>query len=217
MAIVEDLAEHISALSTPGVLRVAVDGVDGVGKTTFADRLAAALEDRGRSVIRSSVDGFHNPRAHRYRLGRASPEGFYRDSYNYELLRRLLLDPLSPSGSRRYRTAAFDHLSDSPAPADERVAEPGAILVFDGLFLHRPELRGDWDFSIFLDAPFEITGPRSAGRGPGFGDPDPAAPSNRRYVEGNLMYFREAAPRERATVVLDHSDLDRHRVVSWRR
>ena len=128
----------------------------------------------------------------------------------------MLLDPLSPSGAGRYRTAAFDHLSDSPAPAQERIASPNAILVFDGLFLHRPELRDYWDVSIFLDAPFEITVPRGAARAPSFSDPDPAASSNRRYVEGNLIYLREAAPRERAAIVIDHSDLRHPRVVSWR-
>jgi uridine kinase len=75
---------------------MAVDGVDGVGKTTFADRLGVAIERIGRPVIRSSIDGFHNPRELRYRRGRTSPEGFYLDSYDYAALRAHLLDPLGP-------------------------------------------------------------------------------------------------------------------------
>jgi len=66
----------------PDVLRVGIDGVDGAGKTTFADELAAALAPFGRPVIRAGVDGFHHPRAVRYRRGRESPEGFFRDSYD---------------------------------------------------------------------------------------------------------------------------------------
>ena len=58
------------------MLRVGIDGVDGAGKTTLADTLADALEAAGIAVIRASVDGFHHPRAVRYRLGRESPEGF---------------------------------------------------------------------------------------------------------------------------------------------
>jgi uridine kinase len=63
--------------------------------------LGNALDRLGVPVIRASVDGFHHPREIRYRLGRDSPEGFYRDSYDLDALQRELLDPLSPGGSRR--------------------------------------------------------------------------------------------------------------------
>jgi uridine kinase len=217
MPLVDEIAAHLLSLRSRPVLRVAVDGVDGVGMTTFADNIADMLASREQKVIRSSVDGFHNPRSIRHRLGRTSPEGFYRDSCDYSALRTHLLDPLSSGGSRRYRTAVFDHFSDSPVETAELEAGDGAVLVFDGLFLHRSELRGYWDFSIFLDAPFEVTVPRGAARGAGFGDPDPSSPSNRRYVEGNMIYFREARPRDHATVVINYTDLSRPSVVTWRR
>lgn len=53
------------------------DGVDGAGKTTFADELAAVLRAAGRTVLRASVDGFHGPQAHRHRRGRHAWEGFW--------------------------------------------------------------------------------------------------------------------------------------------
>lgn len=99
--------------------------------------------------------------------------------------------------------------------APELEAAEGSVLVFDGLFLHRPELRAYWDFSVFLDAPFDITIPRSASRGPGFGDPDPAAPSNARYIGGNRLYFARSAPKSHATVVVDYADISRPRIVTW--
>ena len=46
-----------------------------------------------------------------------------------------------------------------------------------------------------------------AARGPGFGSPDPHADSNRRYVEGQRLYFREAGPHRHAGVVVDQNDL----------
>jgi uridine kinase len=214
-SVLDEIAEHLGPRHGSPVLKVAIDGVDGVGKTTFADKLAEALRSRGRDVIRASVDGFHNPRAVRYRLGR-TPEGFYRDSYDYPALRRVLLEPLSPGGSLRYRTAVFDHITDSPVEAPEQTAREDAMFVLDGLFLHRPELRDLWDFSIFLDAPFEITVPRGAARGAGFGDPDPLAASNHRYVEGNRLYFREADPTAHASVVIDYADFARPKIASRR-
>ena len=118
-ALLGHLAARLDARPAAPVLRVAIDGVDGAGKTTFADELAAVLRERGR----------------------ASPEGFYRDSSDYAGLRAALLDLLGPGGSPRYRTAIFDHVADSPVDTPELRAEPGSILLLDGLFLHRPELR----------------------------------------------------------------------------
>ncbi|WCS23806.1 uridine kinase [Methylobacterium sp. NMS14P] len=214
VAAVDRIADYLNAQQKRGLM-VGVDGVDGVGKTTFADDLGGALRAQGREVIRSSADGFHHTRSVRYRLGRSSPEGFYRHSYNYPLLHRVLLQPLMAQGSRLIRPAAFDHVTDKPIEAEERIASNDAILVFDGLFLHRPELRGYWDFTVFLDAPFEVTISRGASRGPGFGDPDPKATSNRRYIEGNRLYFNECKPRQIASVVVDHSDLARSHIIAW--
>jgi uridine kinase len=84
--LIETLAEKILGVSCPHPIRVAIDGVDGVGKTTLADELADNLSTGARQVIRASVDGFHNPRKVRYRLGRNSPEGYFRDSFNYSAL-----------------------------------------------------------------------------------------------------------------------------------
>jgi hypothetical protein len=69
------VTQRLLALPQDRVARVGVDRVDGAGKTTFADELARALEAIGRRTIRASVDGFHNPRSVRYRLGRGSPQG----------------------------------------------------------------------------------------------------------------------------------------------
>jgi len=147
---------------------------------------------------------------------RHSPEGFYLDSYDYAALRTHLLDPLAPEGSGRYRSAVYDHVTDSPLRAQEHIAPAGSVLILDGLFLHRQELHDHWDLSIFLEAPFEVTIARVAAREPGWESTDPDAPSNRRYVEGQRIYLRENQPQNRANVVIDYSDLTAPLVVAWR-
>lgn len=98
----------VAAMIPLGAARVAVDGVDGVGKTTFADELAGVME---RPVLRISVDDFHHVRAIRYRRGRTA-EGFWLDAFNYERLRKDVLEPLAPGGERRYRPRAHDLATD---------------------------------------------------------------------------------------------------------
>jgi uridine kinase len=190
------VAAGILELTGPGCVRVAVDGVDGAGKTVFADELGAVLAASGRPMIRASVDGFHNPRAIRYRQGRSSPAGFYEDSYDYAALRQLLLDPLGPGGSGRYHTAAFDHRSDRAVDVPEQVAPSGAL---------RPELRSYWDLSIWLAVRVEVSIGRCARRDGS--SPDPAVAANQRYVVGQQLYIAAGDPVRHATLVIDNNDL----------
>lgn len=200
-----------SIVTLPGPARVAVDGVDGVGKTFFADELAEAISRLGRPVIRASADGFHQPEALRHRRGRTSPEGFFHDSYDYAALSACLLDPLGPGGGGTYRRAVFDHTTDRMVEAEAQQAPPGAVLVLDGIFLHRDELVRYWDYSVFLTAGFATTFARLAARDGG--DPDPGADSNRRYLEGQRLYLAACRPQQRASIVIDNTDLRAPRVI----
>ncbi|HEV2071650.1 MAG TPA: hypothetical protein VGR26_17825 [Acidimicrobiales bacterium] len=201
------VAEDVVALVAHGVTRVAIDGVDGAGKTVFADELAAVLQARRLAVIRASVDGFHNPSSIRHGRGRTSPDGFYRDSYDYDALRRLLLDPLDVHGDRRIVRKVYDVHDERPVPHTVEIASAPSVLVFDGIFLHRPELRDYWHYSVFLDVEFSVSVPRVAQRDGS--DPDPAAESNSRYVDGQRQYLRTCDPRQHATVVIDNNDFMR--------
>ena len=92
--------------------------------------------------------------------------------------------------------------------SQRRVSAPaGAVLIFDGIFLHRPQLRGFWDMSVYVHVPFAVSVPRGAARG--YGHPDPQHPSNRRYVEGQQRYLAQCDPAAVADVVLDNTDLGR--------
>ncbi|MEU8230928.1 uridine kinase [Actinoplanes sp. NPDC048967] len=203
--VIAEVAGRIPAAG--GAVRVAVDGVDGVGKTTFARELAAALRARGRPVVHVSADGFHQVRAVRHRRGRTSPEGFWLDSYDYAALVSAVLAPFGPGGDRRYRSAVHDVATDEVLDLPWVQAPAGAVLVVDGLFLHRDELVAHWDFSIFLTAPFAVTAQRMARRDGTH--PDPDHPSMARYVRGQRLYFAACRPWERADLVIDNSDAGR--------
>jgi uridine kinase len=200
-----EVAKRLVDVFPDRTIRVAIDGVDGAGKTTFADELGASVSVVGRPVIRASVDSFHNPKAIRYRQGRHSAEGFFEDSYNYAALRKFLLDPLSPGGSQRCRTTFFDHTLDKEVPTVEVESQPSSVLLIDGIFLHRPELLEYWDVSIFLRTDFTQSVARCASRDGWL--PDPEALSNRRYVEGQRLYLQRCMPESKATIVIDNNDL----------
>jgi uridine kinase len=202
------LASQITSLPAPHPLRVAIDGVDAAGKTTLADELAGALASHDRSAIRASIDGFHNPASVRYRRGSNSPEGYYRDSFNYRALLEELLEPLGPGGSRRYRRAVFDFRTDSHTATAFEEAAPESVLLFDGVFLLRPELSPVWDLSILLLTEPSIALARAETR-----DLEMFGSSiairhryEQRYLPGQRLYFAEADPVRRADFVIDNND-----------
>lgn len=199
------LTDRIVALLPQQRIAVAVDGVDGAGKTVLADELAGMVGHR-RHVVRVSIDGFHHPRAVRYRDGRG-PQQFYRDSYDYAAFRAAVLEPfrcgvpVTPAVNDVEQDRRID-LPTVPVQAD-------TVLLVDGIFLQRPELQSAWDAAVFVHVPFAVSVPRGNARFPGLHDSDPEAESNGRYVSGQRLYLDEVRPRERATWILDNTDLQR--------
>jgi uridine kinase len=210
-AVVEHVASRIPEFDGHICPRVAVDGPDGSGKTTFAEELDAALRSAGRLVVRVSLDDFHHVRALRYRLGNESPEGFWRYSFNYRRFRSDVLEPFAPDGSRLYRTAAHDLATDTVLDPEPCTALPGTVLIVDGLFLHRDEIVDAWDLSVFLDVPFSVTARRMALRDGT--NPDPEHPSMRRYVEAQRTYFKTCSPHERADILICNQEFSHPRII----
>ncbi len=205
----QQLAAYLCDIELPHPVRVAVDGIDAAGKTMLANTLAPVLQQHGRSVIRASIDGFHNPRGVRHARGAFSPEGYYYDSFDYAALKASLLAPLGPDGTRAYRDAVFDFRADAPVSAPERHAPPDAILLFDGVFLLRPELTAYWDVKVFVDISFEESVARAAQRDQAlFGTAEAVqARYRQRYVPGQRLYFRLCNPRAQAHIVIDNNNV----------
>lgn len=203
------LATDILGALGPGRRFVAIDGVDGSGKTSFAANLVFEIQNR--PVIVIHADDFLNPSPVRHAKGRVSPEGFWEDTYNYAALQERLLTPLSPTGDGWYSPASYDSATDRTAPAEAVHAPSDALVVVEGMFLHRDELASFWDASVFLDVPFTETAARMAVRNGS--NPDPEHPTMRRYVGGQRLYFDAARPWERATFVVDNSDFSTPKVI----
>lgn len=143
---------RLTRVSLGRPVRVAIDGRTACGKTTLADEVACLIRNKGRPIIRASIDGFHRPKAARHARGRYSAAGYYYDARDLAAVMRLLLAPLGPEGDRLYRTQSFDLENDLPVQQQPRLAPADAVLVVDGTFLQRPELRNGWDVTIFVKA-----------------------------------------------------------------
>lgn len=201
---IEKLAAILAERASGVPLRVGIDGIDASGKTTLSDHLARALRASGQVVLRASIDRFHNPRVVRYQRGADSPEGYYLDSFDLQALRRDLLDPLGPGGSRLVRLECYDFRSDRPVESAPLAVDPRAILIFDGVFLQRPELEGCWDVAIFVKVCLETVLARAVQRdGRLLGGSQAVIDRyQRRYLPAQRRYLQEHRPEQRADIVV---------------
>jgi uridine kinase len=202
------LAEEIGSIEVGHPTRVAVDGPPAAGKTTLADELAVVLRAQGREVIRATIESFLFPRARRYQRGELSPEGCYLDNHDYEALNRVLLDPLGPRGNRRFQEAIYDRNTDAALSPPVTTAPVDAVLIFDGVFLLRPELRDRWDLRIFVSTAFQNTVDRAL-----IGERDALSAAaierrwRERYIPSQQFYFTTARPADNADIVVHNDDL----------
>lgn len=223
--VVDDAAHTVlSRRGAEAPLLVAIDGIDGSGKSTFADELAVRFrrDHADLPIVRASIDSFHNPRRLRWARGRSSPVGFYLDSHDLGRLRTLLLDPLAAGAGTTYRTEAFDETTDQVIDGEGVETRGQELLLFDGLFLCRPELVGYWDVVIFLEAQERVALDR-------LGAVMAEAPSRGealvdhvlqwvgridRYSSGLRYYLDTENPVGRADLVIDNNDLAHPTIVT---
>jgi uridine kinase len=211
--LVDRLAAAVDALRAQDRVIIAIDGPDAAGKTTLADALARRIT---RPRLRASIDDWHNPRDVRLRQGDESPIGYYEDSFDYSAVTAQLLHRFRAGGGH-VRTASFDFRSDARADVVTAVSSPTAALLFDGVFLLRPELRHFWDLTIYLHVPESVTLARAVDRDSELlgGAHVVRRRYEQRYLPGQALYREAASPLETADIVVDNSNPTDPRVIRW--
>ncbi|PPF84086.1 hypothetical protein C5B96_07905 [Subtercola sp. Z020] len=164
---------------------VAVDGIVGTG--AFADDLGMALREAGHPVTRASLTDFLLPRASREQRGADSPEGYYDDRFDYATFQRVLVHPFRMGGSAGFVTASFDASRDRPLEPRWKTAPADAVLLIDGPFLQRSELRGIANFVLYLE-------------------PGAAAAGDARASAADALYRTAVGPRATSDAIVELTD-----------
>ena len=118
---------------------VAVDGRTAAGKTSFAHELGHALAGGGRTVLRACLDDFKRPWRDRHLYDRETGEGYYRNAFDYEALKSLLLQPFRDARPGGVALCSIDPLTQIDHSGERITAPYDAVLVVDGVFAIRPE------------------------------------------------------------------------------
>ncbi len=148
--------------------------------------------------------------------GRLSPEGYYRDSFDYASLISGLVEPFA-SGEARIRSVQYDYRREASTRVDVVGVRATAVLVFDGVFLLRPELRRFWTLAVYLAITPEERMRRAVAREVEMlgSAADVEQRDAKRYLPGQALYRQEASPESHANVVVDNSEPTAPTILRW--
>jgi uridine kinase len=187
--VIEALADEILHNYGHGRVIVAIDGEDVAAADAFGADLVELLKKRGHSAFAARMNDFVSPRDRREAWGPDSPEVRYRNTYDLSVLRRVLIDPFRMGGSTGFVAAAYDRAREQQIQAKWLTAPEDSILVVSGEYLQRPELRGLWNFTAWLEsAPLEPV--------------DPFA------VAARKLYAKDVKVRDSANAIIDNTDAE---------
>ena len=207
-ALVQHIADRVVALGS-GRLRIGIDGPTAAGKSTFGHELAEQVSGAGRQVLRASLDDFKKPWRERNLYDRESGEGYYRNAFDYQAVRGLLLDPAGSRGSGEVVLCSIDPLTQTDHTSIVARAGLDAVLIVDGVFAFRPEINDYWDLRIWLRVGPETSLRRGAERDEYWAGSAAETIHRDRYAVAERFYVEEVDPVRLADVIVDNSDFAR--------
>ncbi|RKT09582.1 uridine kinase [Streptomyces sp. 1114.5] len=211
-ALVERIAKRILALGQ-GRLMVGIDGFTAAGKTSFGHELAERISTAGRPVLRATLDDFKKPWKDRHLYDRESGEGYYRNAYDYDAVKRLLLGPCRSPEATSCVLCSIDPLTQKDHSSHRTPLASDAVLIVDGVFAFRPEINKYWDFRVWLQVDAELSVQRGADRDQDWAGSDAESIHRNRYLVAERIYLQEVDPIPMMDVVIDNSAFASPRVV----
>lgn len=212
-ALVKAIAERVLTIGT-GRLLVGIDGLTASGKTSFGHELAEWISAAGRPVLRASLDDFKKPWKDRHLYDRESGEGYYRNAYDYDVVKCLLLDPCRTPGATSAVLCSIDPLTQQNHAAERTALTSDTVLIVDGVFAFRPEINGYWDFRVWLHVDAELSVQRGAARDQNWAGSEAESIHRNRYLVAEDIYLREVEPLPMADVIVDNSTFASPRILT---
>ncbi|MCB9034692.1 MAG: hypothetical protein H6553_12700 [Chitinophagales bacterium] len=190
-------------------IRVVINGIEGTGKTVFAQKLTAYLNHKNANVIHISIDGFHHTKAIRYQQGNDSALGYYEDAYNEQAFVDLVLKN-SQKEKATIVTAIHNLDTDESIDVQPIAISNNTILITDGAYLLKPIYQPHWDLIIYLKTDFETALNRGIQRdAPLLGGIDKAIEKyNNRYHKASAMYIDLNQPEQLAHIIIDNTNFN---------
>jgi len=128
-----------SAFPDKELIVVGVDGPTGTGRS----QLCVEMQKRSEDVPVIPASDFRRPLDQTALAGLSSREVF-EDCFDWQRLRREVLEPLSKGQHAVYRKSGGEHSGEWVR------VEPKGIILFEGVYTLRPELYPLYDYTVFV-------------------------------------------------------------------
>jgi uridine kinase len=183
-----EIAAILHQRITPDVpFIIGIDGCGGSGKSVLADQIAQELMSRAHSVGLIQMDDFYLPDA-------AREDGFLEvgAGFDWRRLEEQVLKPARRDQPLRYQR--YDWATDALAEWHESSAR---VVMVEGIYSTRVELREFYDFTIWVKRPRAIRLARGLER-----DGEPARDCwLTKWMPEEDRYVSEQSPQTRANLV----------------
>lgn len=183
-------------------LIVGIDGLGGAGKSTISESLLELLSEENYSVTLLHIDDFIHPRSVRYNENYPEWECYYNLQWRYDYLKNAVIEPIKSGADYICDIELYDKDNDSYFLKTTDIPN-GSIVLIEGIFLQRPELKGAFDLMIYIDVPEETRLARVLERDGYIGDrAQIKAKYDGRYFPAERHYAKNCAPAENADFVV---------------
>lgn len=175
-----------------------IDGLGGSGKSTIASR----LQKRFAHSIVIHLDDFIHPQKVRYQDDFEEWYCYYHLQWRYDYLIRKLLKPIMDNKPVQEAIEIYDKETDSYRTKLFEIPA-GTMVIVEGIFLQRPEIRGYFDYCVFVNVSKVERLRRVKKRDYYIGDSEEVAKKyGRRYFPAEQYYMERWKPKELADFVL---------------
>lgn len=197
------IAEKIKHLHrAERTLIIGIDGLGGAGKSTISKKIYNLLTEEKYNVTLLHIDDFIHPRAVRYNDNYAEWECYYNLQWRYDYLMNEVVNPIRNSADFKGEIELYD--KDNDTYFLSRTSIPvGSIVIIEGVFLQRQELKGVFDYMIYIDIPEEVRLERVLERDGYIGDKQQIKEKyNNRYFPAEHHYIELCSPNKNADYVI---------------
>lgn len=184
---------------------VGVDGLGGAGKSTLANSLKLQLQNENYNSYVLHIDDFIYPKHNRYDLTKEEWHCYYNVQWRYDYLVKEILFPIKSGEIIDKQIEIYNRDNDEYFTQRVNLVH-GSVLILEGIFLQRKELKDYLDFIIYLDVPQEVRLSRVLARDGYIGGlEDIKRKYEKRYFPAEEKYILEYSPIETADFVLKNS------------
>ncbi|WP_312908832.1 hypothetical protein [Tissierella praeacuta] len=183
---------------------VGIDGLGGAGKSAITELLKTQLQNSNYYPVVLHIDDFIYPRYIRYDEFKEEWYCYYNIQWRYDYLIKEILLPVREGIEIDKQVELYEKENDLYILEQIKIPQ-GSILLIEGIFLQRKEIKEYFDYMVYVELPKDIRLSRVINRDTYIGDDkDIKLKYERRYFPAEDKYIKDYCPAENADFVLEN-------------